>query len=194
MAQRQTDEELYGKSCDGDNEALKELLSRYDETLMLFLYAIVGNYEDAEELELDAFAAAVSKTSRFHGYSSFKTWLFAIARKLALKSMRRHSLLLYRDAEQAVSAGKNNPDDSEVPQPELRLLRIEQRREIFDAMEELNTEYRESLYLTYFEDMKLEEVALAMGRTKRQISDLLYRGRQSLKIVLERRGIHDAEL
>ena len=61
-------------------------------------------------------------------------------------------------------------------------------------MKELKTEYCECLYLTYFEEMNREETAEAMGRTRKQISDLLYRSRQSLKTVLEKRGVRNADI
>jgi len=190
----QTDEELYELSVDGDDAALKELLSRYGESLILFLRTIVGNYEDAEELELDTFAAAVSGTARFRGRSSFKTWLFAIGRKLALRSVRKrlpHIRTAASEEEKNPEAeGKNSPE----PLPEFRILREEKSQVLFDAMKELKTEYCECLYLTYFEEMNREETAEAMGRTRKQISDLLNRSRQSLKTVLEKRGVRNADI
>ena len=69
---------------------------------------------------------------------------------------------------------------------------MERRRELFDAMKELNAEYRETLFLTYFEEMNRGEVAAAMGKSEKQVSVLLYRGKYALKTVLEKKGIHDA--
>ena len=41
---------------------------------------------------MDAFAVAASGTSRFRGNSSFKTWLFAIGRNLAMKHLRKNRI------------------------------------------------------------------------------------------------------
>ena len=88
----ETDETLYARYLrEGDNEDLRILLERHRERLTLFLYGYVRNMEDAEELMLDAFAAAASGTTRFSGRSSFKTWLFSIGRHLALRRLRRRA-------------------------------------------------------------------------------------------------------
>lgn len=191
-AQKETDEELYRLSVGGDDGALKELLLRYDESLTLFIFQIVGNYLDAEELELDTFAAAITGRSRFCGKSSFKTWLYAIGRKLAMKSLRKNRPILRDSEDQKAFTYKGQGGASAEIPPDFRLLQMERRRELFDAMKELNAEYRETLFLTYFEEMNRGEVAAAMGKSEKQVSDLLYRGKNALKTVLEKKGIHDA--
>ena len=57
-----SDEELYRVYlAEGSEDALRELLVRYRESLTLFIYGYVRNMDDAEELMLDAFAAAVPR-------------------------------------------------------------------------------------------------------------------------------------
>ncbi|MBQ5933988.1 MAG: hypothetical protein IJL55_09815 [Lachnospiraceae bacterium] len=81
-----TDEALYRSYLEkADNDAFKLLLERYREPLALFLNGMLHNIEDAEDVMLDAYAVAASGTTKFKGESSFKTWLYAIARNLALK-------------------------------------------------------------------------------------------------------------
>ena len=55
-------------------------------------------------------------------------------------------------------------------------------------------DYRQALYLLFIEDMTCEEAAQVMRKTKKQVYNLSFRGRQSLKEILERRGIADAQL
>lgn len=68
----------------------------------------------------------------------------------------------------------------------------EQRRILHFCMEQLNSDYREILYLVYFEGMRHAEAASLMGKTEKQIADLVYRGRNALKKRLEKEGITDA--
>ena len=49
-------------------------------------------------------------------------------------------------------------------------------------------EYRRVLILVYFEDMTVEEAALTMGKTRKQIYNLLERGKKALKEELEKSG------
>ena len=55
-------------------------------------------------------------------------------------------------------------------------------------MEKLNNEYRQVLYLTYFEDFSNTETAKIMGKSERQIRNLLYRSKESLRKIIEREG------
>jgi len=174
-----SDESLYYAYIDGDSNALAELLSRYDESLNLFIFSFVKNAEDAEDLALDTFAHLAASDKKFRGNSSFKTWLFAIGRNLALQHLRRHR---FRTTE---FTGEEVADEKT---PDLKLLQKENQRQIYEAMEKLREEYRQVLYLKYFEDMNVSEAARVLNKKERQVSDLIYRGKQALKKTLEKEG------
>ena len=61
-------------------------------------------------------------------------------------------------------------------------------------MDEMNPDYREALYLTYFEGMSYAQAAQVMGKTVKQITNMVYRGKKSLRRLLEQEGITNAEL
>ena len=181
----ETDENLYRRFLrEGNEEDLRILLERHRESLTLFLNGIVHNLEDAEELMLDAYAVAASGTSRFHGNSSFRTWLFAIGRKLALSRLRRRRLFPGDLGEEA---------DETAVLSDVELLREERNQELYQALSRLHGEYREVLYLLYFEEMSHEEAARIMGKSVRQTYNLAHRGRNALRETLERMGFEYAE-
>ena len=68
------------------------------------------------------------------------------------------------------------------------LLRTEQNRQLYAALGRLKPEYRETLYLIYFEDLSYREAARVLGRTEQQVTNLVYRGRQRLRQLLEQEG------
>lgn len=175
-----SDEELYRRCFGSDEDALRELLERHREGLTLFLFGIVGNMEDAEELAMDTFAVMLTNKNPFAGRSSFRTWLFAIGRNLALIFLRRHrghTLSLQE------ITGLVHEEHTE-----LQMIRSEDRQHLYEALFSIHENYRQALYLTYFEGMSVREAAGVMGKTERQISDYLYRGKAALKTVMERRG------
>ena len=103
---------------------------------------------------------------------------------MALMRLRKKRLLLTPLEEQ--------PDTAAVP-PEMDILREERDRQLYRAMERLNTEYRQILILLYFEDMSHEEAGRVMGKNRKQIYNLADRGRRALKEELERMGFDDAQ-
>lgn len=158
---------------------LRLLFERYRENLTLFLLNYVRHEEDAEDLMMEAFAVVAACTSSFSGKSSFKTWLFAIGRNQACNFLRKRS----RD-----SADRLAPAGQTEDAPEFELLRKEENRELYRAMETLPDDYRQALYLLYFEQMSHDEACIVMRKTKGQMYNLVKRGRQALRDALERMG------
>ena len=76
-----------------------------------------------------------------------------------------------------------------VRSPETPFFENERRHQLYDALAKLKPEYREALYLVYFEDMSYHTAAQVMNKNERQITNLIYRGKQSLKAILEKGGI-----
>lgn len=62
------------------------------------------------------------------------------------------------------------------------------------AMKKLKAEYRQVLYLLYFEDFDNAQAATVMKKNTRQIENLVYRAKISLKTELIREGFHYEEL
>ena len=58
---------------------------------------------------------------------------------------------------------------------------------------EENPDYREALYLTYFEGMSYQQAAEVMGKSVKQITNMVYRGKERLRGLLKREGIANAE-
>ena len=178
-----SDEQLYDRfQRTLDREALGLLMDRYADRLTLFLYGIVHQAQDAEELMLDTFAEVASLRTVFRGDSGFKTWLFAIAKKLAYQLLRkqRHTFL---------------PLDENMPEladpPDAAMLKEERNRELYRAMNMLKPEYREALYLMYFEGLSHEEIRRVTGKSTRQVYKLISRGRAALREKLKGMGFED---
>jgi RNA polymerase sigma-70 factor (ECF subfamily) len=77
--------------------------------------------------------------------------------------------------------------------PELNILREERNHQLYEALSRLSAEYRQILILLYFEDMSHEEAGRIMGKNRKQIYNLVERGRAALREQLERMGFDDAQ-
>ena len=64
----------------------------------------------------------------------------------------------------------------------------ERKGTVLNAMKKLRPEYRQVLWLVYFEDLSNGETSAVMKKSPRQIRNLLYRAKQSLKVELEKEG------
>ena len=170
-----------------DENDLRILLERYKEKLTLFIFGYVNNAEDAEDVMLDTFAVIASKNRWSDKGSSFKTWLYAIGRNQALMHVRKNRV--------RTVAIEDVPDVSsdQYGLPEINILKEEQHRHLYLAMERLHPEYRQVLTLVYFEEMSYEETARIMHKSRKQIYNLAGRGKERLKQILNEMGFEYAQ-
>ena len=182
---KETDETIYTRYLKtGMDDDLRELMNRHKDHLTLFLNNYVHNLEDAEDIMLDTFAVAASGISRFDGKSSFRTWLYAIGRKKAVSHLRKQKLHLFYLEER-------REDLSHHQTPEEPVLREERSRVVYSALQQIREEYRQVLYLLFFEEMSHEETAAVMRKNVKQVYNLAYQGKKALKDVLEKMGYQE---
>ncbi|SEK73128.1 RNA polymerase sigma-70 factor, ECF subfamily [Ruminococcus sp. YRD2003] len=181
------DADRYRRFLDGDDNGLREIIDIYYNGLTLYINGIVRNSAETEDIVQDTFVKLAVKKPRFSGKCSFKTWLYAIARNSACNYLKRHRS---RFSEQPIDEYITLSDGTDV---EREHLRTEQNIELHRSMKELAPDYYQVLYLMYFEALDTDGIAQVMGKSKRQVGDLLYRAKKSLKSKLERAGFHYEE-
>ena len=71
---------------------------------------------------------------------------------------------------------------------EDELLQKERDKSLHNAMKSLSPDYQEALHLIYFENLSYEEAGKIMKKSLKQITNLVYRGKESLKKTMEKEG------
>lgn len=171
----------YQALLSGNQEVLTDIIRDYRDGLVLYINGIVQNITIAEELAEDVFVKLVMKRPRFSSDSSFKTWLYAIGRNLAISYLRRQKHIHI--------PLENCPEltDEEI-NLERQYMHKEQQMFLHYAMKKLKLEYRQVLWLVYFEGLSQKETARIMGKTVHNVETLAYRARQALKAKLLEEG------
>ena len=171
--QTETDYVLF---CRGDMDAFARIVYQYRAPVTAFITRLLHQTWDAEDLAADVFVELLEHPRRFRCQSSLKTYLFTIARHKTVDFLRRISRCAPADL--AASDLSMPPLDND---PELHLLAAEKQREMQAAWKGIREEYRLALYLTAVEELSYEEAAQVMNKSKRQIRDFCYLGRQELR-------------
>ena len=176
----------------GDESGLVEIIMEYKDGLILFLSKIVGDALTAEELTEDTFVLLGTKKPKDKGKGSFKAWLYTIGRNLAIDYLRKKArtpeLLLGNIDAFDIPDNFQDISDDECLLEEKYICK-ERDMTIHNAMRRLKTEYRQILWLIYFEDLDHEECAHIMQKNVHAIDTLVYRARIALKKELESEGI-----
>ncbi len=174
--------ESYRRFLQGDDNAFVEIIRDYKDGIILYLNGFVNNILTAEELTEDVFFKLITKKPKFNGKSSFKTWLFAIGRNTAVDYLRRNS------KQKELSAEEVREIEDERLSIEQSYIKQERLLLIHRALEKLKPEYKQVLWLVYFEDFSQKETAKIMRKSVHSIETLVYRARLALKAELEKGG------
>lgn len=173
---------------DGDESGLVEIIRDYKDGLILYLNSFVGNIHTAEELAEDTFVLLGIKKPKDKGKGSFRTWLYTIGRNVAINYLRRNS----KRAE--ISIDECSELVSEEQDLELSYIQEERKITVHRALRKLKSEYRQILWLIYFEGFSNKEAAAVMKKSVHNVETLVYRARRSLKSQLEMEGFVYEEL
>ena len=165
-----SDETAYRKYLAGDEAAAQLLVERYGDALTLYINGVLGDIHEAEDLMIEAFAHIFARERPIQD-GCFKAYLYKTGRNLALRCKTRRRFFL--PLEELAETG---------------LFQNEQHQQLYAALGKLKKEYRETLFLVYFEELSYRQAAQVLGRTEQQVTNLVYRGKQQLKQLLEQEG------
>ena len=84
-----TDEELISRFQNGDERAYVELVNRYKDRLLNFVFQFLGDIEQAEDVVQDTMLRLYEKKHYYKEIAKFSTWLYTIARNLANTELRK---------------------------------------------------------------------------------------------------------
>lgn len=176
-------ESSYRRYLAGDESAFDEILELYKDNLIFFLCRFVGSVSIAEEIAADCFALLIAQPDKYDFSVSLKTWLFTVGKNRATDYLRRQSRWRILPLEEAVAQPGSDEDD-----PEAIFLQKERERILYRAMGRLKSDYRAALHLVYFEELSYEEAGQILHKSKKQIENLVYRGKNALRADLEKEG------
>ena len=162
----------------GDIKGFENVVSYYRNNLVLFIEQYVHDFATAEDVAQDVFVKLYLKKPHYQRKASFKTWLYTIAKREAINFVKKQK----RHAE--IDEGRAASDGQLVDE----IIANEEKRELYLALESLNVDYRRVLYLRYFEDLSVADIAKLLGKKPKQITDMLYNAKKSLLGVMKMGG------
>ncbi len=166
-----------------DESALVDIISVHKDGLIIYINTIVGDLNIAEELAIDTFALLAVKKPNDKHISSFKTWLYTIGRNLAIDYVRKKARSTSRVTSLEDISELEGDDDivSEYIKKERDIM-------LHKALGFLKPEYRQILWLVYFENMSMKEAAAIMHKSVHAAEVTASRARAALRKKLADEG------
>lgn len=186
------DQILVARSREGDAKAFRELFERYQRRIFSLAYGMVHDRDNAEELVQEAFLKAYRNLDRFHGNSSFYTWLYRITMNVGIDFLRRE-----KKRQGSVDYDDRLAHHEEVNKGDFPLVssigtqtpgRVQGRNELAEqirkAMDQLSDKHREVILLREIEGLSYAEIAETLDIRKGTVMSRLHHARQNLQRML----------
>jgi RNA polymerase sigma-70 factor (ECF subfamily) len=169
---------LVDRARRGDGDAFGQLVLKYQHRAVNFARGILLQSADAEDVAQDAFIRAYRGLGRFHGDSSFRTWLYQIIVNVA-RTHRRRGLARREETE----AGSEQPLDTRPAGDDVERQVID-RDQLDRALASLSEPLREAILLRDVEGLDYREIAMALSVPIGTVESRIFRGRAQLRAAL----------
>lgn len=192
MSTERTDWDLVQRAGQGDKDAFRELVERYQRRVLAVVTGMLHNREAALDVTQETFIKAYRSIDGFKGDASFYTWIYRIAVNLAIDYQRREwrkpviESLRGGDeegpAEEAVERARS--EDPSVD-PFEAAKDSELRSRLRAAIDELTPDHKAVILLRELEGLSYEEISRVMQCSKGTVMSRLHYARKKLQARLK---------
>ena len=180
-----TDEELIATFQNGNEQAYIELVRRYRNRLMTFVFRFLGDMDLSEDIVQDTMVKVYTHKHYYKEIAKFSTWIYTIAGNFAKTELRK------RKRRKVTLLSHMNTDDRkyQIPSTELKSEDIVQgeyaERDIQKAILQLPLHFRTVVILRDIQELSYEEISkivnVPLGTVKSRINRARLQLQQALK-------------
>jgi RNA polymerase sigma-70 factor, ECF subfamily len=166
----------------GDKQAFAEIVMQYQQPIFGFLGRMSLSQALAEEIAQETFVRVWRHLDDYQSTkAAFSTWLFTIARNLALNE------LTSTRSKNEFSSGEELPDiASDAPEPMQALCVKQQHVQLQMAMRQLNMQDRSVIGLAYVDELSMADIARIEGCSVEAVKTRLHRAKEKLRKLMEK--------
>jgi RNA polymerase sigma-70 factor (ECF subfamily) len=154
------------------------LVKKYRKEALYHAVSLMGNYEDAADACQESFSRAFSAIPRLEQLDFFYPWFYRILRNCCLN-------MLGRKKNTEGNGKKNSVKETDIwiqINPETKLEKDEDKRKIWEVIQQLKPEFREILMLKYAGEKNYEEISKILGIPRGTVMSRLYYARMAFKV------------
>ena len=159
-----TDDALVALYSKGNNQAFDILLDRYKDKLYSYIYFVVRNEEQTEDLFQETFVKAIVtiQQGRYTADGKFGAWLTRIAHNLVIDFFRqeRNENVVSNDETEVDLFNNADLSDDTI---ETRMINEQVLLDVRRLMEYLPENQREVVYMRFYQDLSFKEIAEITG-------------------------------
>jgi RNA polymerase sigma-70 factor, ECF subfamily len=168
-------------------EEFERLYSAYHQQLFQYLFYLVRSRETAEELVQEVYIKVLHSYETFEGKSSEKTWLYSIAKHVAIDWIRRQSRKKrkFEGKEYEWSEREFEIEDKQ-PLPEDIITQQEEIQHVYKMMDKCTPDQKQVLLLRYVQSLSIAESADVLGWSESKVKTTQHRALKALQKHLQK--------
>lgn len=172
---KKSEEELLKKSK--NNEAsFSSIVEQWWNKIFSFILFKIKNYDDAKELTQEVFLKIYINLENFNPSFKFSTWAFKIAQNISIDYLRKKHFFSLELSEESAISSKT---------PLHNLIKVEEDKKIWEAVEKLPEDYREVIILRHLHELPYEEISKILNLKLGTVKNRIFKARQMLADLLE---------
>jgi RNA polymerase sigma-70 factor (ECF subfamily) len=186
---KQIDEgEIVDRVLGGDREAFSALVDAYKGPVFRLAFRMTGSAQDADDLTQETFLRAFQSLGRFRAGERFFPWLYTVSLNVIRNHLRKAKALQEESARNEASEAADPRND-----PAEAAIGREQGLRLQGYLLRLPIPVRETLVLRFYEGMSFEDIASVTGDTLSSAKMKVYRGLETLRLMMEADGFTASE-
>jgi len=182
-----TDEELILQFQKGNERAYLELVNRFKDRLLNFVFGYVHSKESAEDIVQDTFLKLYTSANMYKEIAKFSTWIFTIAANLAKTELRKRNRRKIFSLSDMGFDSKEYEIPSETDVPEKNTNSKHQIDDILKAVHQLEEPFKSTLILRDIQELSYEEVSKIVDVSIGTVKSRINRGRLKLQKLLKKK-------
>ncbi|EKE11397.1 MAG: RNA polymerase sigma factor SigW [uncultured bacterium] len=181
-----SDNDLVFKVQKGKTDLFGIVIERYQGKLFAYLYRLIGNQEEAQDLLQDVFIKAFRNMNSYDIERKFSSWIYRIAHNEAINHLKRKSLRRFISWEDVVSTRDKLMTSETEEGADKAWLRKEIINEVDQVINKLPFKYKQVLLLRYYSEKSYEEISEILQKPINTVGTLINRAKKKMNKEVEK--------
>lgn len=186
-----TDEDLIFLFQDGEMLAFEEIVKRYKDSLMNYIYRFLGDMSESEDIVQETFLRVFRNKRAYKKIAKFSTWIYTIAGNLAKTELRKRKKRNLYSVSEIGYDDKDFEISDETLSPESKTNTSMSEEIIQKEIQQLSPKFREVIVLRDIQELSYEEISkiikVPLGTVKSRVNRARLRLQDKLKFLLDKR-------
>lgn len=154
-------------------ESIETIYKKYANLIKNYIFNITGDINLSEEIMQETFVIAITGINKFKGNCQISTWLCSIAKKILYKKLKKDNSKNMVPIDELKIA-----DDIEI---EENYIKNEKKRKLYAALQKLDTNTREVMFLRLTGDLTFKEIGKILNKNENWARITFFRGKQKIR-------------